>query len=149
MQINSSASSVTFEVAILKFLCCPLTWVASTESQLNALTTSIDKFLGLFPVSWVTEKIKNLARLRADDLNLSVFSSPVLSLLALSNGLVKKAKYSYESFSLSNNDLLRELTVILAFFDQLLTKITNTWQINKNNKSYANFLICKHLLLLD
>ena len=149
MQINSSASSVTFEVAILKFLCCPLTWVASTESQLNALTTSIDKFLGLFPVSWVTEKIKNLARLRADNLNLSVFSSPVLSLLALSNGLVKKAKYSYESFSLSNNDLLRELTVILAFFDQLLTKITNTWQINKNNKSYANFLICKHLLLLD
>ena len=149
MQINSSASSVTFEVAILKFLCCPLTWVASTESQLNALTTSIDKFLGLFPVSWVTEKIKNLARLRADDLNPSVFSSPVLSLLALSNGLVKKAKYSYESFSLSNNDLLRELTVVLAFFDQLLTKITNTWQINKNNKSYANFLICKHLLLLD
>ena len=126
MQINSSASSVTFEVAILKFLCCPLTWVASTESKLNALTTSIDKFLGLFPVSWVTEKIKNLARLRADDLNPSVFSSPVLSLLALSNGLVKKAKYSYESFSLSNNDLLRELTVILAFFDQLLTKITNT-----------------------
>ena len=116
---------------------------------MNALTTSIDKFLGLFSVSWVTEKIKNLARLRANSLNLSVFSSPVLSFLALSNGLVKKAKYSYESFSLSNNDLLRELTVILAFFDQLLTKITNTWQINKNNKSYANFLICKHLLLLD